>query len=111
MTTTPRPTNAETAGLLAGFGVWSLAFVALYGGHGFLCAVEAGGGPSARVVLLGIWAAVLVAHIGLILWFARRWRASPDELRFIRLVSLILAIAAMAATVWTGLPVTTLTLC
>ena len=35
----------------------------------------------------------------------------PAELRFIRLVSLVLAIAAMAATVWTGLPVATLTLC
>lgn len=111
MTTTPRPTNSETAGLVAGFALWSLAFLALYAGHGTLCAVEADGGPAARAVLLGIWTAIVIAHIGLINWFARRWRAAPEQLRFIRLVSLILAVVAMAATVWTGLPAATLTLC
>jgi hypothetical protein len=111
VTTTARPTNIETAGLVAGFALWSLAFLALYGGHGTLCALEADGGPAARAVLLGIWAAILAAHIGLIVWLARRWRAAPEQLRFIRLLSVILAVAAMAATVWTGLPVATLTLC
>ncbi|MBU2339952.1 MAG: hypothetical protein KKE77_01745 [Alphaproteobacteria bacterium] len=111
MTAGPRPTNSEAAGLVAGFALWSLAFLALYGGHGTLCAFEAEGGTDARAVLLGIWTTILIAQAALILWFARRWRASPAELRFIRLVSLVLAIAAMAATVWTGLPVATLTLC
>lgn len=108
MTAGPRPTNVEIAGLVAGFALWSLAFLLLYGGHGALCAVGAGG---ARALLLSIWAGILLAHIGLILWFAKRWRVSPDELRFVRMASLILAIAAMAATVWTGLPIATLTLC
>ncbi len=111
MTTTPRPTNIEAGGLVAGFALWSLAFLALYVGHGTLCPLEAGGGPEARAVLLGIWAVIMIAHTGLIVWFARRCRSASSEMRFIRSVSLILAIAAMVATVWTGLPVATLTLC
>lgn len=111
MTPAPRPTNSETAGLVAGFALWSLAFAALYGSHGALCAFEADGGPGARVVLLRIWVAILFAHTGLVVWFLRRWRVSPEGLRFIRLVSAVLSIAAMAATMWTGLPVATLTLC
>lgn len=104
-----RPSNREAAGLVAGFALWSLAFVLLYGAHGTICAYAEGAGF--RAVLVAIWIALIVAHAGLIAWFVRRLNSAPTELRFIQLVSLILAIAALGATVWTGLPVISLKMC
>jgi hypothetical protein len=109
-----RPTNRETAGLVAGFALWSLAFVALYGGHGLACGMEVqpGAGSSlTRWLLVGAWIVFIIAHVVLILWLARRLRGAEGSVRFIRRVSLVLALGALGATVWTGLPVVTLSIC
>jgi hypothetical protein len=110
----PRPTNREASGLVAGFALWSLAFVVLYGGHGFACSIDVrpGAGASlARWLLIGAWAALIVAHLALVAWFARRLRGAEGSVLFVRRVSLVLAVAALGATLWTGLPVATLSLC
>jgi hypothetical protein len=106
-------TNSEAAALAAGFALWSLAFIALYGAHGLLCSPSvwslSDGGK--RAFLVGIWLALMLAQGVLIYWFILRLRAATAALRFIRLTSLSLAIAALAATAWIGLPVVTLHLC
>lgn len=104
-----RPSNREAAGLVAGFALWSLAFVVLYGAHGAICAYVEGAGF--RAVLVAIWITLLVAHAGLIAWFVRRLKSAPTELRFVRVVSLVLSIAALGATAWTGLPAISLEMC
>ncbi|HVL78812.1 MAG TPA: hypothetical protein VM346_05940 [Sphingomicrobium sp.] len=110
--TGPR-TNIEAIGLVAGFGLWSLAFVALYAVHGYACGSGAPpGDPTARAAMVALFAAFLVAHGWLAWWFARRWKQSGEgPVRFIRLASLVLAIAAAGTTIWTGLPVLTLSIC
>lgn len=54
---------------------------------------------------------MLVAHVALIVWFHRRWRSGGDRLRFVRLASFVLAVASLGATIWTGIPILTLSLC
>ena len=108
---TRRPQNRETLGLVAGFGLWSLAFLLLYGGHGAFCGTGAASEGATRTVLIGTWVAVLAAEAALIVWFARRLRSATEAQRFVRLASLILAVAAFGATVWTGVPVLTLRIC
>ncbi len=108
---TSGPTNREALGLLAGFALWSLAFGLLYGAHGAICATGLLGETSARTVLIGLWLAVIAALAGLIPWLLHRLRTTRQELRFVRLASLTLAIIALGATAWIGLPVLTLSLC
>lgn len=101
----------EAAGLVAGFGIWSLAFVLLYGWHGFACAQ--GLAPAvARTGLFLLFGLHLMAHAALIWWFHARWsRPADPPLRFVRLASLVLAIGAMGTTLGTGLPALVLRLC
>jgi hypothetical protein len=106
------PTNREAAGLVAGFALWSLAFVLLYGGHGLICSAALPiGESSARALLLSAWALMIAGHVALIVWFVRRLRAAETSVRFVRMASLVLAIAALGATVWTGIPLIGLTIC
>lgn len=52
------PTNREAAGLVAGFSLWALAFLLLYGAHGLACAAGAGAGrwdTLARALLVAVW--------------------------------------------------------
>jgi len=106
-------TNAEALGLVAGFGLWSLAFVTLYGVHGYACGSGAGPGDTiVRIVLIALLGAFLAAHAWLAGLLARRWKRSGEgPVRFIRLASLVLAIAAAGTTIWTGIPVLTLSIC
>lgn len=104
------PRGLEVAGLIAGFTVWSAAFVLLYSLHGLACADPPRIGE-ARPVLVAGWAAMLAGHGALTWWLWRRWRAGGDELRFVRLVSLLLSVAAAGGTVWIGLPVAVLRAC
>ncbi len=106
-------TNAEALGLIAGFGLWSLAFVVMYGIHGYACGPSAAPGHAiVRVALVASLGAFLGAHAWLVWWFARRWKQSEEgPVRFIRFASLVLAIAAAATTLWTGIPVLTLSIC
>ncbi|WP_126171989.1 hypothetical protein [Altericroceibacterium xinjiangense] len=110
----PAPTNREALGLVAGFGLWSLTFLLLYGGHGLACGLGArpeDGAALTRILLLAVWIAMLAAHGALIVWFVRRLRAASDTLRFVRRASVVLAVAALVATFWTGLPVAALEIC
>lgn len=103
------PRARAIAGLVAGFVVWSAAFVLLYGLHGLACA-DPGFGGTRPALLIG-WAAMLAGHGLLAAWLWRRWRVGAEEVRFVRLVSLVLAVAALGATVWIGLPVAVLGVC
>ena len=95
----------ETLGLIAGFGLWSLAFVALYGLHGLGCGIgiAPGGLRAALVLLLGLF---LAGHVVLAAWLMR---VIHD--RFLRAASLVLAVGAGATTLWTGIPVALLSIC
>lgn len=107
--------NAEPLGLVAGFALWSLAFVVLYGGHGFACGVGVRPGHYdgvARAALGLVLLLFVAAHVWLAWWFWRRLeRAGERTIRFLRLASLTLAIGALITTVWTLFPVVALTLC
>lgn len=109
------PKDREVAGLIAGFGLWALAFVALYGGHGLVCALGLGAGDGetfARIALALVWIVALAAHLWLIVWFRQRLRYTGEgALHFVRLASFILAVASFGATFWTGLPVLTVSIC
>ncbi len=101
---------AETLGLIAGFGIWSSAFLALYGLHGALCAAD--GAALARGGMGAVLALHLIAHALLVWWLAGRLRGTAaGGTRFVRQVSLALAVAATGATFWTGLPAMLLTVC
>lgn len=111
MTRAPRP--FELLGLVAGFGLWSLAFAALYGLHGGAC--ESGWSPAAaRAGLLALFVLFLAAHGVLGWWLWRRWRAAQGgdgALPALRFWSFLLALAAGLTTLWTGLPVALLAVC
>lgn len=101
----------EALGLVAGFAIWSLAFVLLYGALGLACSLGLAAAAT-RMALI----ALLVAHLAALTWLAgrllRRLRAAEAKpLRVVRSVSLALAIAAAGATLWIGLPVTMLAIC
>ncbi|MGY6660903.1 MAG: hypothetical protein ACXIVO_01140 [Glycocaulis sp.] len=103
--------------LVAGFTVWAAGFSVLYGLHAVGCragweeAVIAG--LSANRILLLV---TYLGHValGAMLWFplnriARRWEgASADTMRR---VAVIVTIAAVISTLWTGAPVLVLEAC
>ena len=95
------------AGLITGFGVWALAFVALYGVHGFACA-SGWNSDTARLVMGGVWLAALVA---VLLFMRLLIRARDSGKPFPRTAGLTLAIGAVVATIWLGVPVLVLPTC
>ncbi|MDT8277761.1 Hypothetical protein HVPorG_04085 (plasmid) [Roseomonas mucosa] len=108
--------------LLGGFAVWGSAFLALYGGVSLGCAwgwEEASLGPFS--LLRGVLLLILAAHL-LVLAVLLQWcwrsvafgsgRPLPGEpWHFLGLASLAATGAALAATLWTGLPVLGLSAC
>ena len=90
-------------GLVSGFVLWRAAFIALYGGHGTLCAAAASG----RWVLAAVWVAFIAAHVGLFLWLRRSYRFEGDlpNAGLLRWATLTLAVASGVTTVWTGIPI------
>jgi hypothetical protein len=108
--------------LLGGFAVWGSAFLALYGGVSLGCAwgwEEASLGPFS--LLRGVLLLILAAHL-LLLTVLLQWcwrsvafgsgRPLPGEpWHFLGLASLAATGAALAATLWTGLPVLGLSAC
>lgn len=106
-----QPPDREAAALVAGFALWSLAFVLLYGAHGTICSVGASSGLGPRAILIILWALMLAAHVALIAFFAARLRKASMLSRFVRLAALVLSIAAFGATIWTGIPVISLQVC
>lgn len=103
--------------LLAGFTVWGAGFSALYGVHAIGCRAgweEAmlGALSANRIVLIVIYVFHIV--LGSALYFplariAARWERLPG--RMVRRAAIILTLAAVAATVWTGAPVLFLETC
>lgn len=102
--------DREALGLVAGFGLWALGFSLLYGAHGLICslALPASAG---RPILVSLFALHVAAQAALAWRLRRRLAGAAPETRFVRLASFALAIAAAAASVWTGAPVLALSLC
>lgn len=107
--------TAEALGLIAPFALWALAFSVLYGGHGLACGIGMQPADYASVtrIVLGL---ILVTFIAAHAWLAwrswRRWKGGGEPaLRFVRLASFALALAALATTLWTGFPVLVLRIC
>lgn len=105
-------------GLAAGFLLWSSAFLVLYGLHALGCAWgwdarAAGPASLLRLALLGAWALHLALVAALVL-LARRLARAPghgDGAALIGRTTVALSVAALVATVWTGVPVVALPLC
>ena len=90
-----------------GFGIWAVAFIALYAAQALGC-LNAWPEAVHRAVLLAIWVATL-AMLGLAL--LRQWRQPPHHQPAIRRAGLWCTIAAAAASLATYLPVTFVSLC
>jgi hypothetical protein len=92
--------------MIAGFLVWASALSLLYGYFSLACAW--GFQDSVRIGgLLVLWAAHMAAG-GIIVWLAVRRPTEPDDgrlRRFMHRLALGSSLAALAAVVWTGLPV------
>lgn len=105
----------EVLGLVVPFVVWALGFVLLYGGHGLACAVGVRTGDYAAItrIALGVLLAIVLVAQGWVAYrYALRLRMWRDEPRyFIRLASLVLAVAALVGSLWTGAPVLFLHIC
>jgi hypothetical protein len=108
----------------AGFGVWSLCFVFLYGVQAIWCLEQFSLPPLiGKLVLLGIW----ILHAGLLLvWLCRpglgRKRATRSDnynsllldqaaFSFMRRLTVIIDATALTAVVFTGLPLLFLKVC
>lgn len=103
--------------LVAGFTLWGAGFSALYGLHAVGC--RAGWEEAAfaglsvnRIVLLLTY----IGHValGAALWFpldriARRWQGPSADT--VRRVAIMVTIAAVISTLWTGAPVLFLETC
>lgn len=100
--------------IVAGFVVWSAAFVALYGLNAVGCAFDwpAGAQRAALLVLLAVHVGGLAA---LSLWTWRRWRARrADPTRpaaLLEYVGVATSVAALAATIFVLAPSFALTMC
>ncbi|ALN74312.1 hypothetical protein [Aureimonas sp. AU20] len=104
--------------LLAGFVIWSSAFIALYAGLSVGCAFgwdQARFGPVSllRALLVGIWLLHLLMLGALWLLCRRRARqsgeAEPD--RFLAAAALTASIAAVVVTLVNYAPILNLTIC
>lgn len=105
--------------LAAGFVVWSSAFVLLYAGLSVGCAfgwdrVVLGGTSAVRLGLLLVWAGHIAALAALVIYTHRRAMRATGGSRpsaFTLRLALALSVAALVATVWTGLAIPVATLC
>ncbi|RAI43110.1 hypothetical protein [Rhodoplanes roseus] len=101
--------------LVAGFVVWSSAFVWLYGGLSVGCAfgwdrITLAGTSALRLGLLLIWL-VHVAALGWLLAYSRAVRQAGRSPPFVTTAATALTVVALIATVWTGLAIPATTLC
>jgi hypothetical protein len=97
-------------GLIAGFAIWSSAFVVLYGFAGLACEygwqrVPFGPLSLSRAIMLGIFAVHLAALAWLLSRQLRSLRdtARPDTVRFLNRAGTALTVTAIAATLWIGM--------
>lgn len=102
---------------VAGYIVWSVAFVALYAVQALGCKwgwhLRQVGPVSLQHLVLGAIFAGHVAVITVLSLIAWRWWRSKgdDEGRFIRASAVALSVSALVATIWTGLPAVVLAAC
>lgn len=93
--------------------VWLAAFSGVYGLQGLVCSprwMEAGLDLAAgRTALLLAWGLSIAIQAALLLALRTPRFASPS--RFVRWTSLTLSVVALVATVWTLLPVATVSIC
>ncbi len=96
--------------IAAPFTLWIVAFSAIYGLEGLVCSRHGAhlDAATGRLMLLAAWGVAIAAH--LLLAHAYRGPMGGDT-RFHRFVALTLALAALAATVWTLMPVATMSMC
>jgi len=103
---------------IAGFVIWSVAFVTIYGLHGIGCAygwdaVTVGPTNLQRLVQVFLWLAFLPPLLALALWL-RRLReqfAGDASRRWLTLVGETLAWSGLAATIITFAPTATTSVC
>lgn len=102
---------------VAGYVVWSLAFVALYAVQALGCEwgwhLREAGPVSLQHLVLGAIFAGHVAVIAALLLVVWRWwhNSRVDAGGFIRTSALGLSVSAFVATIWTGLPALVLAAC
>ena len=93
--------------------VWLAAFSAIYGLQGLVCSdawADSGLGLAAgRAALALAWAAATALQIAFLLALRSPRFASTSP--FLRRLSLVLAVAALVATIWTLSPVVATTTC
>jgi hypothetical protein len=101
------------AGLVAGFLVWSSAFVALYGLHAVGCnlgwqAPETYASPL-RLALVAVW----LLHAAALVWLVLHFRpaAAASSAPFLERAAFTLSALALAVTLITGAPILALDLC
>jgi hypothetical protein len=98
--------------LVMGYALWSIAFVALYAGHGLSCEADAidraALGVSLPTWIIGsIWLFLIIGTSVFAAWVERTYQVPTDEppRSFIHAVTLAIAASASLATLWIGLPV------
>lgn len=103
----------ELLALVAPFVIWSLAFVALYGLHGGVCAAAppGDGGLWLRAGLIGTWVVMGAVAVLWTVWAWRRRDSGSPAVRFIRALSAGVAVSGAVSTVWVGLPILLLPVC
>jgi len=109
-----RTFDTLTAG--AGFILWSLCFIALYGLFSIACMLPTLGLPvmrpqSVTIMLVGVWGLFLAAHVGAIVVNMRRCRVAGEERAFVLRIGVYLNLTAIAATLVIGAPVLGLPAC
>lgn len=109
-----RTFDTLTAG--AGFVLWSLCFIALYGLFSVACMLPRLGLPAMRpeavtIMLVGVWGLFLAAHAGAIVVNMRRYRVADEERAFVLRIGVYLNLAGLAATLVIGAPVLALPAC
>jgi len=113
----PASQALDLALIPAGFAVWSAAFIALYGLLGLGCAYrwhELMAGPASllRLALGGVWIGFILAGAALAFWSHRRLGGDLGQGRsMLRFTAYASALAALAATALTGLPILAVTMC
>jgi len=102
--------------LIAGYLVWSSCFVALYGllSVGCTLQLQLRAGPFGTNGLTLLLAAVWLLHLAVLAWLIRsalRRRTGGEAPAFLRRITLLLHLSALAATLWIGLPLLLLPPC
>lgn len=103
---------------IAGFVIWSVAFVTIYGLHGIGCAygwdmVTVGPTNLQRLVQVCLWLVFLLPLLALALWFRQRRQRSVGDAsrRWMVLLGETIAWAGLAATIITFASTVTASVC